>query len=101
MVNSKKLYRDFCNKQDALMLAFAAKGDDPDKLAENVCDLFFTGGRFVGYNEGFKSAIWCLAKGAIAGLALGTITAHVVDKAIEEEGGAVQYGPFTFSKKED
>jgi len=103
MSKYNKLKADFLEKHAVALDAFAAGGGEAN--AEDVCDAFIAAGKVLGYKQGYDDGIWHIIKLGAIGLGIGYLVGYFVDKglqkAIEEEGGPVKYGPFTFSKKED
>lgn len=98
-----KLKADFFDKYANALSAFAAGGGEAE--VEDVCEAFIAGGKVLGYQQGYNDGVWHIIKLGAIGLGIGYLVGYFVDKglqkAIEEEGGPVKYGPFTFSKKED
>jgi hypothetical protein len=99
MGKAKKLYVEF---QKALEVAEkSAASGDLVQAYEDAAIMCYHAGKCVGFDDGITAAFWAMVKGGVAGIVLGGIVSHFIAKAIEEEGGPVKYGPFTFSKKED
>lgn len=93
---------DFFDKYTKALDTFAEGGGEAP--IEDVADALIAGGKVLGYQQGYNDGVWYIIKMTAIGIGVGWVVGHLADKAlataIEEEGGPVKYGPFTFSKKE-